>query len=107
MFGHSIARYLYIICRIKLFSNGHNFTIHFPCHRADKRKTFVLCILDQDPSQHLIVEMQIQALKNIGCGMELQTDRQDLRPCDIVTENVPALPASVRSTINQAAEVSY
>jgi len=32
--------------------------------------------------------MQIQALKNIGCGVELQSDRQDLRPCDIVNENV-------------------
>jgi len=51
--------------------------------------------------------MQIQALKNIGCGVELQNDRQDLRPCGVVTENVPALPASVTSTTNQAAEVSY
>jgi len=59
------------------------------------------------PPQHLIVEMEIQALKNIGCGVELQTDRQDLRPCDIVTENFPALPSSVMSTIKQAAEVSY
>jgi hypothetical protein len=51
--------------------------------------------------------MQIQALKNIGCGVELQIDRQDLRPCGIVTENIPGLPASVRSIINQTAEVSY
>jgi hypothetical protein len=59
------------------------------------------------PPQHLILEMQIQALKNIGCGVELQIERQDLRPCGIVTENVPGLPASVRSIINQTAEVSY
>jgi hypothetical protein len=37
------------------------------------------------PPQHLILEMQIQALKNIGCGMELQIDRQDLRPCGIAS----------------------
>jgi len=59
------------------------------------------------PPQHLILEMQIQALKNIGCGVELQIDRQDLRPCGIVTENITRLPAGVRSTINQAAEISY
>jgi hypothetical protein len=56
------------------------------------------------PTQHFISEMQIQAFKSDGCGVELQMDRQDGRPCGIVTEDVPALPASVRSTINQVAE---
>jgi hypothetical protein len=56
------------------------------------------------PPQHLILEMQIQALKNIGCGVELQIDREDLRPCGIVNKSVPVLPASVRSTTIQAAE---
>jgi len=36
--------------------------------------------------------------------VELQIDRKDLRPCGIVTESVPSLPASLRITINQAAE---
>jgi hypothetical protein len=33
-------------------------------------------------------------------------DRGALRPCGIVTEDVPASPASVGGTINQAAEAS-
>lgn len=58
------------------------------------------------PPQHLILEMQIRALKSIGCGVELQMDRRDWRPCVIATEDVAALPTSDGITINQTTEAS-